>query len=148
MSIETIAAILAATLLAAAAAVVILLRIPKKLKTDQFMTKWKELQAFCRDKKTWPDALSEADKLLDKALKKRKFKGKTMGERLVSAQKLFSDNDSTWYAHNLYKKVVANDPKLRLKESDVRDALIGFRQALRDLGALPDNKNQPVKVKK
>ncbi len=60
-----------------------------------------------------------------------------MGEKMVSAQRLFTDNDSLWYAHNLYKKVTAVDSKKRLKESEVKDALVGFRQALRDLGALP-----------
>jgi hypothetical protein len=37
------------------------------------------------------------------------------------------------------KKVLA-DPDMRLREDDVKAALIGFRQALRDIGALPDNK--------
>lgn len=110
-------------------------RIPKKLKVDQFIGDWKELQNFCRDKKTWPNAIQEADKLLDKALKRRKFKGKSMGERMVSAQRIITDNDRLWFAHNLAKKVIA-DPKLRLREDDVKIALIGFRQALKDIGAL------------
>ena len=110
-------------------------RIPKKLKVEQFLGDWKELQSYCRDKKTWPNAIQEADKLLDKALKKRKYKGKRMGERMVSAQRIITDNDRLWFAHNLAKKVMA-DPKLRLKEEDVKNALIGFRQALKDLGAL------------
>ena len=110
-------------------------RMPKRLQVDQFAEDWKELQAFCRDKKTWPDALIEADKLLDKALKRRKYKGKSMGERMVSAQRIISDNDRLWYAHNLVKKLVA-EPKSRLKEADVKSALVGFRQALKDIGAL------------
>lgn len=110
-------------------------RLPKKLKVEQFLGDWKDLQTYCKDKKTWPNALQEADKLLDKALKKRKFKGKSMGERMVSAQRIITDNDRLWFAHNLAKKVVA-DPKVRLKEDDVKAALIGFRQALKDIGAL------------
>lgn len=110
-------------------------RIPKRLKVEQFIGDWKELQLYCRDKKTWPNAIQEADRLLDKALKKRKFKGKSMGERMVSAQRMITDNDRLWFAHNLAKKVIA-DPKLRLKEDDVKNALIGFRQALKDIGAL------------
>lgn len=110
-------------------------RIPKKLKTDQYVCDWKELQGYCRDKATWPQALIDADKLVDKALKRRKYKGKRMGERLVSAQRDISDNDRLWFAHNLAKKVIA-DPALKLKEADVKNALMGFRQALRDLGAL------------
>ncbi len=109
---------------------------PKKLKVDRFIASWKELQGFCRDKATWGLAITQADKLLDAALKKRKLKGKTMGERLVSAQRLFTDNDDTWFAHNLAKKINAQ-ADAALKESDVKEALLGFRQALKDIGALP-----------
>ncbi len=110
-------------------------RTPKRLQSDRFLDDWKELQAYCRDKNTWPQAITDADKLLDKALKRRKFKGKRMGERMVSAQRMISNNDQLWFAHNLAKKVVAN-PAMKLKETDVKTALIGFRQALKDLGAL------------
>jgi hypothetical protein len=136
MSIEKLLFFVGVALVGLAGAAVVALRIPKRLKNDYFVSRWKELQGFCKDKKTWPDALKEADKLLDRALKKRKFKGKTMGERMVSAQRTFSDNDATWFAHNIQKKLAA-DPSFKLKEADVKDALIGFRQALRDLGALP-----------
>lgn len=126
----------------AAGAVVVLIvatlvyrRLPKKLKVEQFIGDWKDLQAYCKDKKTWPQAITDADKLLDKALKKRKYKGKSMGERMVSAQRIITDNDRLWYAHNLAKKII-EDPKTRLKETDVKNALIGFRQALKDIGAL------------
>jgi hypothetical protein len=110
-------------------------RLPKKLKTEKYAVKWKEVQSYCRDKAQWPVALEEADKLLDAALKRRKYKGGSMGERMVSAQRIMTNNDGMWFAHNLYKKVAA-DPKLRLKEADVKAALIGFRQALKDLGAI------------
>ena len=110
-------------------------RWPKKLKPDKFIGDWKVLQAYCRDKATWPTAITDADKLLDKALKKRKYKGKRMGERMVSAQRDITNNDQLWFAHNLAKKIIA-DPSVKLKESDVKAALVGFRQALRDVGAL------------
>ena len=118
-------------------------RLPKKLKTDKFINDWKELQALCRDKDTWPEAVLDADKLFDKALKKRRYKGKRMGERMVSAQRDLSSNDQLWFAHNLAKKIMA-DPDMKLSEADVKNALVGFRQALRDIGALeqprlPDN---------
>ncbi|HTE21543.1 MAG TPA: hypothetical protein VK674_00705 [Candidatus Limnocylindria bacterium] len=136
MNVETFALVIAGILVALFSLLVVALRIPKRLKETYFVSQWKELQSLCKDKKSWPQALKEADKLLDRALKKRKFKGKTMGERMVSAQRSFTDNDTAWFAHNIYKKIVA-DPSFKLKEADVKDALIGFRQALRDLGALP-----------
>lgn len=112
-------------------------RGPKKRikKVEKFVDEWRDLQAMCRDKSNWADALVRADKLLDKALKKRRFKGKTMGERLVEAQRFFNDNDDVWFAHNLAKKV-AGDTEIKLKETDVKDALLGFRDALKDIGAL------------
>ena len=58
-----------------------------------------------------------------------------MGERLVDAQRVLTNNDAIWFAHNLAKKAV-NDSTMKLKESDVKKSLVGFRQALRDLGAL------------
>jgi hypothetical protein len=118
-------------------------RLPKRLKVDQYIGDWKELQAYCRDKATWPKALEEADHLLDSALKKRKYKGKSMGERMVSAQRTITDNDRLWFAHNLAKKVIA-EPKTRLKETDVKNALVGFRQALRDIGALQPTESPVV----
>lgn len=112
-------------------------RVPRRLKQRYFVAQWKELQAYCKDRSTWSRALYEADKLLDKALKKRRFGGKSMGERLVSAQRALQQNDAVWHAHNLCKKIAAN-PTVKLRESDVKQALVGFRQALRDIGALPD----------
>lgn len=115
-------------------------RVPRRLKQRYFVAEWKELQAYCKDKTTWPRALYEADKLLDKALKKRRFGGRSMGERLVSAQRALKRSDAVWHAHNLCKKIAAN-PKVKLRESDVKQALVGFRQALRDIGALPNGES-------
>lgn len=114
-------------------------RRPRRLKVDKYVAKWKELQQHCRKKETWPEAVIAADKLLDSALKRRRFSGKRMGERMVSAQRTFTDNDAVWFAHNLCKKVLADDT-FKLKEADVKNALLGFGQALRDLGALPSGR--------
>lgn len=110
-------------------------RAPLKPRKKTYNARWKELQKYCKTKDTWPQAINAADKLLDKALIKKGFKGKSMGERLVSAQRTFTDNDSLWYSHKLSKKLREN-PELKLKEKEVKEALIGFRQALKDLGAL------------
>ncbi len=136
MSPEKQIAIVAAATLLLATIAILLKVLPKRLRHDKFINKWRYLQDFCRDKTTWSQAILLADKLLDEALKKRKFKGKTMGERLVSAGSKFTNNDAVWYAHNLVKKLNIN-PGAKLNENEVKQALIGFRQALRDIGALP-----------
>jgi len=112
-------------------------RRPKALNTEQFMQEWKQLQKLLRDKTQWAEAIIQADKLLDMALQKRKIRGRTMGARMVKAQRLFSDNDAVWSAHKLRSKIDA-DPTTKLKEAEVKQALIGTRQALKDLGALPN----------
>jgi hypothetical protein len=58
-----------------------------------------------------------------------------MGERLVTAQRDLSNNDTVWFAHKLRNKLV-HEQFVGLKEADVKNALVGFRQALKDLGAL------------
>lgn len=107
---------------------------PKQLNTTYFQAKWHEAQTFCKNKTSWPLAVINADKLLDEALKKRRFKGKTMGERMVAAQREMSDNDGVWFAHKLRNRLV-HEADVKLKEADVKKALIGIRQALKDLGA-------------
>ena len=141
LSPELIVGIVLLVVVAAPVIITVFIKIPKKLKTDAFMKEWKQIQGYCKDKAEWPKAISEADTLLDRAMKRRKLKGKSMGERMVTAQRLFTNNDTTWFAHNLAKKLVA-EPKTRLRETDVKNALVGFRQALRDIGALDDGQSK------
>lgn len=99
--------------------------------------RWKALQKHCATRKTWPQAIIEADDLLEDALKRARFKGKTTGERLVAAQRTLSNNESVWLGHKLRNRIMQEGLDVRkLKKQDVLDALNGFRQALRDLGAL------------
>lgn len=116
--------------------ITILTRRPAKgLNREYFVAKWKELQKGLARSDAWPMAVIQADSLLDEALRKRRFKGRTMGERLVAAQKSLSDNDAVWFAHKLRNKLV-HEVDTDLKQKEVQKALLGFRQALRDLGAL------------
>ncbi len=119
----------------------ILLAVRKlKLRRNQpqrFREKWLNIQRLCASKETWILAVINADKLLDNALKEKHIKGRSMGERLVSAQRRFKDNDSVWYAHNLAKKLL-NDSDLSIREAEAKKSLLGVRQALGDLGILYD----------
>lgn len=132
----TIAIVAAFALIVAIATGAFIKHRKKPLDKEYFQNKWQSAQKMCGKKDTWPLAVINADKLLDEALKKSHYKGKTMGERLVAAQRQLSDNDGVWFAHKLRNKLV-HEPETRLAEDDVRDALKGIRQALRDLGALP-----------
>ena len=110
-------------------------RRARRLDTRYFMEQWLSLQKFCGTRKTWPDAIIAADALLDDALKRAGYKGKTTGERLVAAQRALTNNESVWFGHKLCKRVPDEDVR-KLRKQDVLEALHGFRQALRDIGAL------------
>ena len=107
----------------------------RPLKTEAYAERWKTLQKNCATRKTWPQAIVDADNLLDDVLKARHFKGKTPGERLVAAQREIKENDKVWFGHKLRNKILDEDVRT-LKKQDIMDALYGFREALKDLGAL------------
>lgn len=119
-------------------------RRQRDLKMDYFQIQWLELQSHLRDKTKWSKAVTDADTLLDSALKKKHVRGHNMGERLVKAQRMFTDNDGVWFGHKLRVRIEAH-PKTKLKESEVKQALLGIRQALKDVGALPDAKPRDKK---
>jgi hypothetical protein len=111
--------------------------VPKrnsKLDHTYFQASWMELLARVKSPEGMMLAVIDADKLLDEALRRHHFKGKTMGERLVSAQRIISDNDAVWYAHKLRNRLV-HEPNVRLKKKEAQTALAGFKQGLKDLGA-------------
>lgn len=110
----------------------------RPIKTKRFSRRWQELQANCASRKTWPQAIIDADDLLSEALKKAGYKGKNTGERLVAAQHDLTANEMVWLGHKLRKRLSQEEIDVRkLKKKDVLNALAGFRQALRDVGALP-----------
>jgi hypothetical protein len=133
---------LIAVAIVAVAALLLVVRRRKKPRTlpvDYFQKNWRSMQKLCAKKETWHQAIIEADKLLDEALKKKRFTGKSMGARLTKAQHVLTDNEGVWFGHKLRNKVEA-DPSTKLKEKDIKEALLGIRQALKDLGALPDGR--------
>jgi predicted Zn-dependent protease len=113
----------------------LLKRKPKKLNQAYYQQRWQDLQKLCKDKATWPLAIIDADKLLDDVLKRSRYKGKTMGERLVAAQRDITSNDEVWFGHKLRNRLV-HESNVQLTEKMVKEALVGIRSALKDLGAL------------
>lgn len=80
-------------------------------------------------------AVVEADKLLDKALMEMGMPGKTMGERMKSAQNKFSSNNSVWYAHKM-RNQIAHERGFKVDYNKAAHALKAYRTALKDLGAI------------
>ncbi len=105
------------------------------LDKEYFSSKWLELLARVKTDDGMALAVIDADKLLDEALKRRRFSGKTMGERMVAAQRSMTDNDAAWFAHKLRNRLV-HEANIKLKKKEAVRALEGFKKALKDLGAL------------
>jgi hypothetical protein len=122
------------------AAVIVVRRRPRKLDRQKFAKNWAALQKLCADKSSWNQAVIQADDLLDLALRKKGVRGKSTGERMVHIQRQFTDNDNTWYGHKLRRQLDA-EPQKRLTQKEVKNALVGIRQALKDIGALPNGKS-------
>ena len=79
--------------------------------------------------------VTEADKLLDKALCEAGIPGRTMGDRLKASGNRFSQLNAVWYAHKL-RNQIAHEHNFHLDYKQSAHALETFKQALRDLGAI------------
>ncbi len=79
-------------------------------------------------------AVIDADKLVDHALKQMNVSGKTMGERLKSANYLKNINN-LWTAHKLRNKLV-HEPDMKPKKNEMKNAVSAFRKTLKEMGAL------------
>jgi len=110
-------------------------RSRRNTKLANFKPRWQEVQKLCAKPETWPLAIINADKLVDEALKLTGYKGRTMGERLVAAQRTLTNNDGVWFGHKLRNKLV-HEETAKVQKRDVQTALKGLRQALLDLGVL------------
>lgn len=80
-------------------------------------------------------AIVNADKLLDKAMRERGFKGETMGERLKNRPQAFKDINSIWSAHKLRNRI-AHENGVKISEKDARRALDQLKTGLKNLGAV------------
>lgn len=78
-------------------------------------------------------AIVKADSLLNEILKQHGLNGNTMGERMKNAQ--FSNADSVWSAHKLRNRI-AHESDVKLSADGARRALSGFKQAMKDMGAV------------
>lgn len=95
-----------------------------------FEKKWKKIE------ETQPrTAISEADELLEEALKRVGIRGGTTGERLNNAVGFLSNINGVWTSHKLRNQIV-NEEDFVPTESEVKTALRQYKRALKDLGAL------------
>lgn len=108
----------------------------KKLNPEYYKNEWQHIQAsITSDNKTQQFAIIQADKLLDKALKESGYAGNTMAERMTSASRVFSQREAVWTAHKLRNRI-AHESSARVNERWVKKALMSYKKALSDVGAL------------
>ena len=108
-----------------------------KLNIEKYQTKWLAVENSVsrNNSASWQLAIFNAEKLVDLALKERRFAGQTMGERMKSAEKVWSNANHIWGAHKIRNRL-AHETDVHLTYETTLRALTAFKQALKDLGAI------------
>ena len=92
-----------------------------------------------RLKKENPSSFSitiiDGDKLLDRAMIEAGIPGKTMGDRLKKGGSRFSNLNAVWRAHKL-RNAIAHETDFEISYKQAENALLIYKQALKDLGAI------------
>ncbi len=109
----------------------------KNLDVDKYRSKWLAIEnSLVRDQPASAHmAILNADKLVDQALKDRGIRGETMGERMKTVKNRWSNRNAIWEAHKL-RNQIAHETDVNVSYDAARRALAGFKQALKDLGAI------------
>lgn len=104
------------------------------VQAERLAAHWASVEAHLMQGR-WSQAVAEADKQLDAGLRIAGVKGSTMGERLKSAKGRFDQAryNQIWEAHKLRNRL-AHELGASAAESQARQAVEVFRQALRTLG--------------
>jgi len=107
------------------------------LDVERYRVKWLSIEHQLKQDEVSSYHLSvlNADKLLDQALKDRGVKGNTMGERMKTVQQSWSNANAVWGAHKL-RNQIAHESDVTVTYDGARRALAGFKQALKDVGAI------------
>lgn len=108
-----------------------------QLDVNKYRIKWLaiEQQLKKNEPSSYQLAVLNADKLLDQAMRERKIKGETMGERMKAANTSWSNANAVWTAHKL-RNQIAHETDPQVSYDTARRALTGFKQALKDMGAI------------
>lgn len=109
----------------------------KQLSRDKYQARWLKIENSLRrdNDASHTLAILNADKLLDMALRERKFKGQTMGERMKAAKAEWSNANHIWSAHKIRNKI-AHEPDVHVSYEIALRTLGAFKQGLKDLGAI------------
>lgn len=112
-------------------------RSPRQLDVDKYRSRWMSIETSLKrdEQNSYTVCIFDADKLLDQALRERGFAGKTMGERMKQCQGKWTNGNGVWAAHKLRNRL-AHEADVRVDYERARQALVAFKQGLKDLGAI------------
>lgn len=110
---------------------------PRALDVEKYRSRWLDIETKLKrnDENTYTICILEADKLLDQALRERGVSGKTMAERMKQFQGKWTNGNGVWAAHKLRNRL-AHETDVKVDYDRSRQALISFKQALKDIGAI------------
>jgi len=100
-----------------------------------FQEEWQSIKELLKTKRdsAMKQALLQADKLLDLALKNKKVQGETMGGRLKTAKTMFSKDlyPLIWQAHKLRNRLLHENEEIL--SFQIERAINTFYRALKEL---------------
>jgi len=107
------------------------------LNKDDYQSRWLGIETRLdkNNSSTYQIVILDADKLLDKALRERRFRGETMGARMKSAGGDWKNADHVWGAHKIRNRI-AHETDVQLNYEIAARSLAAYKQALKDLGAI------------
>ena len=107
----------------------------RTLDVERYRRSWLQIerQLVKENEQSYHLAILNADKLLDQALKQRGTKGETMGERMKVTS--WTNANAVWASHKLRNRI-AHEHEVVIRYDEARRALAGFKQALKDVGAI------------
>ena len=109
----------------------------RRLDVDKYRSRWLTIETKLKreDENSHTLCIYDADKLLDSALRDRGLSGKTMAERMKQFQGNWTNGNGVWAAHKLRNKL-AHEPDAKVDYDRARQALVAYKQGLKDLGAI------------
>lgn len=106
---------------------------------NEISNKWREIMDLLAmgGASQAKQALMEADKLFDHALKIKNIQGSNMGERLKNSEEIFSryTYNNIWSAHKL-RNVLAHEVNGEILNYQIKEQLQHFAKGLEELGIL------------
>lgn len=110
---------------------------PRQLDQDKYRSRWMAIESRLKrdDNNSYMVCILEADKLLDHALRDRGLNGNSMADRMKQHQGKWTNGNGVWAAHKLRNKL-AHETDVQVDYERTRQALVAFKQGLKDVGAI------------